>query len=237
MDSIQPDQQKFKVCLYARVSTDDKDQNPENQLFKLREYCKNVGWEIAKYGNGTPIEYIDYESGKDISITNRKQFLLMFTPTEQALWDGIVVLREDRWSREIADGFTYAKRVAKAGKFLYVLDKDTMINKKTINTAKVTVVFGMSMMMAQLERQVLSARVKEAYDLRKAKADDNKERVVWGKKRFLVKDAATGKYTKEIDPKRVKELHAKGYSIRDIARELGCSTMPIVKILKGDYDK
>ena len=47
----------IKIGLYARVSTRDKDQNPENQLMKLREFCKNKGWEYK--------EYVDYASGKD----------------------------------------------------------------------------------------------------------------------------------------------------------------------------
>jgi len=28
------------VSLYAHISTKDKGQNPENQLMRLREYCK-----------------------------------------------------------------------------------------------------------------------------------------------------------------------------------------------------
>lgn len=43
------------VDLYARVSTKDKDQNPENQLIRLREYCRIRGWEFK--------EYVDYASG------------------------------------------------------------------------------------------------------------------------------------------------------------------------------
>lgn len=34
----------MRVALYARVSTLDKDQNPEVQLRELREYCKARGW-------------------------------------------------------------------------------------------------------------------------------------------------------------------------------------------------
>lgn len=42
------------VGLYARVSTKDKEENPENQFLRLREYCKAKGWEYR--------EFVDYAS-------------------------------------------------------------------------------------------------------------------------------------------------------------------------------
>ncbi len=33
----------MKVALYARVSTDDKGQDPETQLLSLREFCEREG--------------------------------------------------------------------------------------------------------------------------------------------------------------------------------------------------
>ncbi len=48
----------MKVALYARVSTMDKDQNPEVQLVQLRDYCQRAGAEIFK-------EYVDHASAVD----------------------------------------------------------------------------------------------------------------------------------------------------------------------------
>jgi len=36
-----------RVAVYARVSTDDKGQNPENQLAQLRARCRNARYEIV----------------------------------------------------------------------------------------------------------------------------------------------------------------------------------------------
>ena len=36
----------MRIAIYARVSTDDKGQEPENQLRQLREWC--AGHEIAR---------------------------------------------------------------------------------------------------------------------------------------------------------------------------------------------
>jgi DNA invertase Pin-like site-specific DNA recombinase len=34
------------VALYARVSTKDKGQDVQNQLFQLREFCQRQGWTV-----------------------------------------------------------------------------------------------------------------------------------------------------------------------------------------------
>jgi DNA invertase Pin-like site-specific DNA recombinase len=57
-----------KIALYARVSTKDKGQDPENQLHILREFARTQGWEIAR-------EYVDHVSGKS---SDRAQFQRLF---------------------------------------------------------------------------------------------------------------------------------------------------------------
>ena len=47
----------MRVAIYARVSTDDKGQDPENQLRELRDWASNSGHTISR-------EYVDYESGR-----------------------------------------------------------------------------------------------------------------------------------------------------------------------------
>ena len=46
------------VAVYARVSTSDKDQNPETQLLALRDYCEAQGWHIFR-------EYVDEAPAND----------------------------------------------------------------------------------------------------------------------------------------------------------------------------
>ena len=50
----------MRVALYARVSTIDKDQNPETQMRLLREHAARLGWEVAG-------EYVDTVSAVDYS--------------------------------------------------------------------------------------------------------------------------------------------------------------------------
>jgi DNA invertase Pin-like site-specific DNA recombinase len=51
----------MRVAIYARVSTDDKGQDPENQLAQLRQWCATAGHPIVE-------EYVDLESGVNAGI-------------------------------------------------------------------------------------------------------------------------------------------------------------------------
>jgi DNA invertase Pin-like site-specific DNA recombinase len=58
----------MRIAIYARVSTDDKGQDPENQLRQLREWCDSTGHTIVN-------EYVDYETGRT---DKRKEFSKLF---------------------------------------------------------------------------------------------------------------------------------------------------------------
>jgi DNA invertase Pin-like site-specific DNA recombinase len=60
----------MRVAIYARVSTEDKGQDPENQLRDLRAWCTNSGHDIVG-------EYIDRVSGRK-GTGERKQFAALF---------------------------------------------------------------------------------------------------------------------------------------------------------------
>jgi DNA invertase Pin-like site-specific DNA recombinase len=59
-----------RVAIYARVSTDDKGQDPETQLSELRAWCASAGHTISQ-------QYVDYESGRK-GADKRKQFAALF---------------------------------------------------------------------------------------------------------------------------------------------------------------
>ena len=50
----------MKVAVYARVSTSDKDQDPETQLLPLREFLIAQGWECFR-------EYVDQAPANDLA--------------------------------------------------------------------------------------------------------------------------------------------------------------------------
>jgi DNA invertase Pin-like site-specific DNA recombinase len=98
----------MRIAIYARVSTDDKGQDPENQLRQLRAWCADAGHTIAH-------EYIDHESGRK-STKERKQFARLFEDAHKRLFDCVLFWALDRFTREgMAATIGYLQRLAGDG--------------------------------------------------------------------------------------------------------------------------
>ncbi len=82
----------MRVAIYARISTIDKGQDPENQLRELRAWCANAGREITH-------EYVDRESGQK-GTSKRKQFAALFDDAAKRKFDCVLFWALDRFSRE-----------------------------------------------------------------------------------------------------------------------------------------
>ena len=78
-----------RVALYARVSTLDKEPDPETQLLQLREYAKRRNFEIIG-------EFIDYASSTN---EERNQYKLMMEAAKKRKLDVVLVWRYDRFAR------------------------------------------------------------------------------------------------------------------------------------------
>jgi DNA invertase Pin-like site-specific DNA recombinase len=98
----------MRVAIYARVSTDDKGQDPENQLRQLRVWCANTGHEIVR-------EYVDYLSGGK-GADQRRQFAVMLDDAHRRQFDIVLCWALDRFSREgMIPTIGYLQRLAAAG--------------------------------------------------------------------------------------------------------------------------
>ena len=82
----------MRIGLYARVSTDDQGQDPENQLRQLRQWCANAGHELVH-------EYVDRESGRK-GVNGRKQFAALFEDAHKRKFDCVLFWALDRFTRE-----------------------------------------------------------------------------------------------------------------------------------------
>ena len=97
-----------RVAIYARVSTDDKGQDPENQLRQLREWCEHFGHDVTN-------EYVEHESGRK-GTAQRKEFARLFQDASQRKFDMVLVWSLDRFSREgMARTVGYLQRLDRAG--------------------------------------------------------------------------------------------------------------------------
>ena len=96
----------MRTALYARVSTLDKDQNPETQLRILREHAEARGWTVRG-------EYVDHASAADLR--GRVAWRQVWND-DAALWDVLVVTKLDRGWRSVLAMLTDVERLDARGK-------------------------------------------------------------------------------------------------------------------------
>ena len=137
----------IRVALYGRVSTSDKDQNPETQLIPLREFAKAQNWEVFK-------EYTDQVPATDIA--HRIAWRDLLADASRRKIDLLIVWRMDRAFRSVLDAATTLERLRtwKVGLRSYTepwLDTTSPFGEALYY---ITVAY------AQLERGILRERVK-----------------------------------------------------------------------------
>ena len=79
----------MRVAIYARVSSRDKGQDPENQVYQLREFAE-------KHGTVYKVFTEEVSGGK----SDRSEFKQMLLEAYQKKFDLVVFWRLDRFSRE-----------------------------------------------------------------------------------------------------------------------------------------
>ena len=84
--------QKPRVAIYARVSTLDKGQDPQNQLAVLRDYCRHRGFKVVG-------EFVDQASGRS---ENRSEYQKLLTTARRRQVDVVLVWRYDRFARSLS---------------------------------------------------------------------------------------------------------------------------------------
>jgi DNA invertase Pin-like site-specific DNA recombinase len=152
----------MKVALYARVSLDESDkenkrfQDPENQLNPLREFAHSLDYEIIG-------EYIDKESGAN---PNRPQFRTMLQDALMRRFQGIVVWKLDRFSREgIISTMAYIKQLKDRGVWLKSMTESWL---DTSQDGISDIVIAVMSWAASEERRKISERTKAGIARRRA---------------------------------------------------------------------
>jgi len=82
----------MRCALYARVSTDDRGQDPENQLLEMRAWCAHVGHSIVR-------EYVEHESGRK-GTEGRQELARLMADASLRRFDLVLFWSIDRFSRE-----------------------------------------------------------------------------------------------------------------------------------------
>ncbi len=82
----------MRVAVYARVSTSDRDQDPETQLMALRDYCRAVGWEVYR-------DYVDRAPANDIA--HRAAWRDLLDDAARRKFQVVLVFKLDRAFRSV----------------------------------------------------------------------------------------------------------------------------------------
>ena len=144
----------MRVALYARVSTRDRDQNPETQLYALRQFAEMREWDVVK-------EYVDHASATDLR--GRTAWRELLEQVRKGGIDLVAVLKLDRAFRSAKDTYdTLADfNERKVGFIAITQPIDT-------TTATGKLLLGVLAAVAEFEKALIVERTKEG--LARAKA-------------------------------------------------------------------
>lgn len=192
----------MRIGIYARVSTSNKNQDTENQLQLLREYCKNMGYIIYN-------EYVDEKSG---GTDNRPAFQEMFNDASMKKFDTLLFWSLDRFSREgVRKTIHHLERLESYGVSFKSYTEQYLDATGVFRDAIISILS----CLARQEKVRISERVKAG--LEKAKANNR----VGGRPSI----------TDEVVSK-IQKLKTQGMSNRAIARELNISHHTVGKHLR-----
>lgn len=144
----------MRVGVYARVSTSDRDQNPETQLMPLREFVQAQGWTLEG-------EYVDKASATDLRGRGAWRRLLDKAAKRQI--DLILVWRMDRAFRSVLDAAQTLQHLREWKVGLRSYGEPWLDTSSAFGEA----LFHITCAYAQLERSLISERVRAMQRARK----------------------------------------------------------------------
>ncbi|HKX17160.1 MAG TPA: recombinase family protein [bacterium] len=141
----------MRVGIYARVSTADKDQNPETQLLPLREF-------VAAQGSTTAGEYIDHASATDLR--GRKSWRRLLDDAARRHVDLVLVWRLDRAFRSVHEAANTLERLRGWRVGLRSYSEPWLDTTSPFGEA----LYYITVAYAQLERGIIAERVRAGMD-------------------------------------------------------------------------
>jgi DNA invertase Pin-like site-specific DNA recombinase len=195
----------MRVAIYARVSTDDKGQDPENQLRQLRASCASAGHAIVR-------EYVDCASGGK-GTDKRPEFAAMLADAHKRQFDLVLCWALDRFSREgMVPTVLHLQRLASYGVGFHSYTEPML---STDNEMVRDIVLAVMASLAKIERQKISERTRAG--MQRA-ADQGK---TLGRPRITSAKRA-----------QIVEMLGKGDGIRATARAVGTGNETVDRIAR-----
>ena len=141
----------MRIALYARVSTRDKDQNPETQLLPLREYTQSREGDIVT-------EYVDQASATDLNHRTAWNHLMDDARVHKV--DVIIVWRMDRAFRSVLHAAQTLEQLKHWGVGL----KSHQEAWLDTTTPMGEMMYYITIAYAQLEKSLIAERVRAGMD-------------------------------------------------------------------------
>ena len=192
----------LRIALYARVSTKDKGQDPELQLSELREYAKARGWQITG-------EFVD--AGVSGTKDSRPQLDAMMRLAKARKIDVIAVWKLDRFGRSLKHLVDAVAELTALG-VAFVSLRDSI----DLSTPQGKLMFQIIGAMAEFERSLIQERVKAG--------------LAYARSQGTTLGRPKVKRERDKDAKRIRQMRDEGQSYREIADELGRSTMDVYRV-------
>ncbi len=147
-----------RVAIYARVSTDNKGQDPENQLRQLRAWCACRGYRVAA-------EYVEHESGGK-GAEQRREYARLFADAARRDFDMVLVWALDRFTRDgMAATVMDLQRLASHGVSFHSYTEEHL---STDNEIVRNILLATLASLAKLEREKISQRTKAGLERARA---------------------------------------------------------------------
>jgi DNA invertase Pin-like site-specific DNA recombinase len=194
-----------RAAIYARVSTNDRGQDPETQLRQLREYATRRGFAVIH-------EFVDLASGAK---ADRKQYRAMRDAAQRREFDVLLVWRYDRFARSLAELVNALAEFQSLG-----IDFISYNEGSDTTTPQGSLIFGVMASLAEFERNLIADRVKAGMERAKAQGKHTgRPALVQTKRKRII----------ELLQKRERTNGSK-LSKRAIAREVGVGLTTVLKV-------
>jgi DNA invertase Pin-like site-specific DNA recombinase len=199
----------MRVAIYARVSTDDKGQDPENQLRQLRAWCASAGHQVVR-------EYVDHASGGK-GADKRPEFAAMLADAHKRQFDLVLCWALDRLSREgMVPTVLHLQRLASYGVGFHSYTEPML---STDNEMVRDIVLAVMASLAKIERQKISERTRAGME--RVRQHGSKSGKAIG--RPSISDRTRT---------RIVEMLAAGTGIRATARAVGTGNETVHRIAR-----
>ena len=146
-------QKPTRVAFYARVSTSDRDQNPDTQLMPIREFAAAQGW----VGAG---EFVDRASATDLR--GRTAWRDLLAQAARRKVDVIVVWKLDRAFRSVAHMAATVEQLRRWGVALRSVSETWLDTSGTSPMADL--MLNIMASFAQFEKALIAERVRAGMD-------------------------------------------------------------------------